>query len=222
MRAILEGTYEDAYKDLLTTDGGFHTEDLEITDKENFQAMQDYYNVCLNEEFIDSLGPSPIYSDIAQIENVLFPVSDNTTLFSLRAKTLLSQTLSKLEHQGVSTLATLFVDADDKNPDMNAILFDQASLGLPSKEYYQDATVLEKYRLGLNDIISKVIGQYSTANDTEIRASESKKAGLVLWDAAKVESAVNRYIAFETKIANISLKKQVYFFPKSVMLTSLL
>lgn len=213
MRAILEGTYQDAYKNLLTTDGGFHTGDLEKTDQENFQVMQDYYNVCLNEEFIDSLGPSPIYSDIAHIENDLFPVSDNTTLFSMEAKTLLSQTISMLEHHGVSTLATLFVDADDKNPDMNAILFDQASLGLPSKEYYQDATVLEKYRLGLNDILFKVIGEYSTPNDTEIRASESKKVDLILWDKSKIESAVNRYIDFETKIANISLKKQV--FPKT-------
>lgn len=207
MRAILEGTYEEAYKDLLTTDGGFHTGDLEIADKENFQTMQDYYNVCSNEKLIDSLGPSPIYSDIAQIENELFPVSDNYTLYSIESKTLLSQTLSKFEHLGVSTLATLFVDADDKNPDMYAIMFDQALLGLPSKEYYQDTAILEKYRLGLKDILTKVIGQYSAGNDTEIRASESEKVGLTLWDSAKVDSAVNRFIAFETKIANISLKK---------------
>ncbi|KAI7879826.1 uncharacterized protein EV154DRAFT_524207 [Mucor mucedo] len=208
MRAILEGTYEEAYKDLLTTDGGFHTEDLEITDKENFQAMQDYYKVCLNEQAINSLGPSPIYSDIAQIQNELFPVSDNDALYSIESKMLLSQTLSRFEHLGVSTLATLFVDADDKNPDKYAILFDQALLGLPSKEYYQDTAMVEKYRLGLNDILTKVIGQYSAGNDTEIRASESEKVGLTLWDPAKVESAVNRFIDFETKIANISLKNE--------------
>lgn len=207
MRKILEGTYQEAYNNLLTTDKGFHTQDLSQIDKDNFQTMQDYYNICLNESLIDSLGPTPIYLDIFQLENILFPVSNNNTLFSSDAKVLISQTIAMFEKHGISTLATLFVDADDKNPDMNAILFDQASLSLPSKEYYEDTLVLEKYRVGLNDILFKVLGEYSTPNDASIRASESKKSGFQLWNKVKIEEAVNRYIDFETQLASISLKK---------------
>lgn len=216
MRNILEGPYENAYKNLLTTDKGFHTKDLANIDKENFKTMQDYYNVCLNTSYIDSVGPTPIYLDVAQLENILFPVTDDQTLISLDHKPLISQTLAMLEAHGVSTLATLFVDADDKHPDMNAILFDQVSLGLPSKEYYEDLTVLEKYRVGLNDILFKVLGEYSTPDDAPIRASESEKAGFQPWDKQKIETAVTRYIDFETKLASIALKKQVFFCYKHV------
>ncbi|KAI8078350.1 hypothetical protein BDF21DRAFT_363405 [Thamnidium elegans] len=208
MRNILEGPYEDAYKNLLTTDKGFHMEDLAHIDKENFQTMQDYYNVCLNTSHINSVGPTPIYLDIAQLENILFPVTDDKSLVSLDHKPLISRTLSMLEGHGVSTLATLFVDADDKHPDMNTILFDQVSLGLPSKEYYEDITVLEKYRVGLNDILFKVLGEYSTPDDAPIRASESEKAGFQPWNKQKIETAVNRYIDFETKLASIALKNE--------------
>lgn len=212
MRTILEGSYQDAYKHLFTTNEGFHTKDLSKIDQENFQAMQDYYNVCLDEATINSLGPTPIYSDIAHIEKVLFPVSDSTTLFSTETKAWISQTMAMLEHNGISTLASMFVDADDKDPDMNAILFGQATLGLPSKEYYEDPEILEKYRVGLNDILYKTLGEYTNGKteDSTFRAKESANAGFTLWNKDKIKAAVNRYIDFETKVANISLKKQVF------------
>lgn len=209
MRSILEGTYDDAYKNLLTTDEGFHTEDLVEVDKQNFETMQSYYKLCLNEAYVDSLGPTPIYSDVAQIENTLFPVNDNLTLFTSEAKTHISQTIALFERDGISTLAVMFVDADDKKPDMNAVIFDQASLILPSKEYYEDPSVLEKYRTGLKDILFKVLGEYTngTSQDAEFRLSESKKYNFTRWSEEKIQNAVDRVIDFETKLANISLKK---------------
>ena len=91
MRSVLEGTYEDAYKHWFTTDNGFHTEDLESIDQQNFQTMQDYYKLCLDEATINALGPTPIYPDIAQIENDLFPVKDNTTLLNQESTAMVSQ-----------------------------------------------------------------------------------------------------------------------------------
>lgn len=210
MRSILEGTYDDAYKNLLTTDEGFHTEDLVEVDKQNFETMQSYYKLCLNEAYVDSLGPTPIYSDVAQIENTLFPVNDNLTLFTSEAKTHISQTIALFERDGISTLAVMFVDADDKKPDMNAVIFDQASLILPSKEYYEDPSVLEKYRTGLKDILFKVLGEYTngTSQDAEFRLSESKKYNFTRWSEEKIQNAVDRVIDFETKLANISLKNE--------------
>lgn len=207
MKSILEGTYEDVYQHLYTTDEGFHTKDLAQVDKKNFDDMQEYYKVCLDEKYIDSLGPTPIYSDIAQIENKLLPVNDSTTLFSASAKTWVSQTMALLERDGISTLATMGVDADDKNPDVSITIFDQASLILPSKEYYDDPEVIGKYRTGLNDILFKVLGDYSNnTQDADIRKKESDKTGFKRWSNEKIKSAVDGYIDFETKLANISLK----------------
>jgi predicted metalloendopeptidase len=169
--------------------------------------MQDYYKVCLDEKYINSLGPTPIYQDIAQIENNLFPVKDSTTLFSAQAKTWISQTLAIFEREGIATLAGLSVDADDKNPDMSTVIFDQASLFLPTKEYYEDPENIKKLRTGLNDILFKVLGEYSNGTqDANVRQVESKKTGFKRWNNKKIKSAVDRFITFETTIANISLK----------------
>lgn len=208
LRTILEGTYDDAYKSLLSTDDGFHREDEAAIDKENFDTMQSYYKVCLDGQHIDSLGPTPIYENIANIENVLFPVKGADEAFTNNATPAISKTLAFFFKNSISSLNSIFVDADDKNPTMNAILFDQAALGLPSKEYYEDAEVLKKYQTGLNDVLYKVLGNYSNSTeDTAIRIKESERHKFQLWTKDKIALAVDGFIAFETQLANISIKK---------------
>lgn len=208
LRAILEGTFEDVYKSLFTTDDGFHKEDEVAIDRENFDMMQSYYNVCVDSEHIDSLGPTPMYQEIANIENILLPVKNANEPFASNATPAISKTLAFFLKNGIPGLSSIYVDADDKNPDKNVIFFDQVSLGLPSKEYYKDAEVLEKYQSGLNDILFKVLGDYSNGNEDEaIRAKESQRCSFTRWSKAKVADAVDRYIAFETQLANISINK---------------
>ncbi|KAI8645201.1 hypothetical protein BD408DRAFT_459995 [Parasitella parasitica] len=207
MRSILEGTYEDAYKSLVSSDDGFHRQDQEEADKRNFNTMQKYYNVCSNEDQINSLGPTPIYQDIASIENVLFPVRDGKQIFSSRATALVSQTMTKFKQLFVPSLFSFGVNPDDKNPEINSILFDQLELGLPSKEYYEVPETLAAYKAGLNDILSKIIGEYSNGTeDATLRETESKKFNFKRWSNEKVAAAVDRFIDFESKLANITLK----------------
>ena len=102
----------------------------------------------------------------------------------------------------------MFVDADDKNPDMNIVQFDQASLLLPSKEYYDNPVVIEDFRTGLNDILYKILGEFEDGNQTEtFRTTESEKYKFTRWSKDKIRSAVDRVIDFDSKLANISLKK---------------
>lgn len=223
MRDILEHSYDDAYKNLLDSDDGFHTKDQATADRENFDLMKNYYDLCMNTSHIDSLGPTPIYSNIATIQNQFFPVTGNESqLFSSAETPLISQTLAAFNIYGISSLNTFYVDADDKNPDMNVVHFDQAQLALPSKEYYEDPTNLEKYKTGLNDVLYKVLGDYTNnTQDTNLRAQESKKQNFTLWTKEKVASAVDRFIAFETQLANISLKTYVtilHLFPILMLL----
>jgi endothelin-converting enzyme len=206
LRAILENDYDSAYTALFDSDDGFHTKDQAVADRANFDLMKNYYTLCMDVSHMDTLGPTPIYADIATIQNSFFPVvDDGSKLFSSAEKPMISQTLAAFNMYGISTLNTLFVDADDKNPDMNAVLFDQAELALPSKEYYEDPANLEKYKTGLNAILLAVLGDGTEHAD--VRSEESKKQNLTLWTEEKIAAAVGRFITFETQLANISLKK---------------
>ncbi|CAO3650280.1 unnamed protein product [Mucor fragilis] len=207
MRSIVEGTYDDLYANLAGSDEGFHTQDQQEADKENFDTVQKYYKVCLDEDRIDSLGPTPIYQDIANIENVLFPVENDTHAFSNKTVPLLSQTMVRFNQLSISPLSVFYINPDDKHPDINAILVDQVSLGLPSKEYYEVPETLSKYKTGLNDILTKTIGTYSNGTeDAQLRETESKKFNFTRWSNKRIAAAVDRFIDFETKLANISLK----------------
>ncbi|KAL7334729.1 hypothetical protein PS15p_200316 [Mucor circinelloides] len=209
MRSILEGTYDDVYENLAGSDKGFYTQDQQDADQENFDTMQKYYQVCLNKDRIDSLGPTPIYQDVANLENMLFPVENDMQAFSNKTTPLLSQTLAKLNQLSVAALNVFYINPDDKHPDVNAILVDQVSLGLPSKEYYEVPETLAKYKTGLNDILAKTIGTYSNGtDDATLRDSESKKYNFTRWSTEKIAAAVDRFIDFETKLANISLKAE--------------
>ncbi|RCH85801.1 hypothetical protein CU098_002675, partial [Rhizopus stolonifer] len=208
MHAILEGSYQDIYSHLFSTADGFHTDDQAKADKENFDTMKNYYDLCMNENKTNSLGPTPIYEIIAMVENNLFPVKDNnSTMIDKNATLWMSQTLAFLNKYDISTLNSISVGADDKRPDWNAIWFDQAELGLPSREYYSDPTAISKYKTGLEDILYKVLGDYSNnTQDADMRRLQSNKTGFGLWTKEKITASVDRYIAFETQLANISLK----------------
>jgi predicted metalloendopeptidase len=206
MRSILEGTYEDVYKNLAGSDQGFHTDEVD-QDKQNFEKMQTFYSMCVNQSSINSLGPTPIYEDIAHIENKLFPVNDTlATLSNSNATDYITQTNVFLQRQSIQGFNYMFTYADDKNPGNYAILLDQPTLTLPAKEYYADAATVELLRSGLNNYLYKVIGEYSNVtSDSELRASESNRTGFQRWSQDKIKAAVDRFVEFETKLANVSL-----------------
>lgn len=206
MRSILEGTYQDVFKNISGSDEGFHIDDTK-DDEQVFTTMQEYYQQCMNESAIDALGPTPIYSDLALIENKLFPVNDSTALFSNNANKSMIDTLTLLQRSAVTALVNPFIFGDDKNPGMTSIWLDQPTFTLPSKEYYANADVLELLRSSLNEVIYQVIGDFNngTAHDGDLRAAESNRTGFIRWSQEKVQGAVNRSIEFETKLANISL-----------------
>lgn len=209
MRSILESTYDDLYTDLIGSDEGFHREDQEDADKENFEIMQKYYNVCMNTDNIDSLGPTPIYQDIAKFENVLFPVANDAQVFSNQTVPSFTQALARLSSFSIPALSKLFVGADDKNPDLNVIFFDQVVPGLPSKEYYEIPETLAQYKSGLTDILTKALGNYSNGTeDATLRETESRKYNFTRWSDERIAASIDRFVDFEAKLANISLKAE--------------
>lgn len=208
MKTILEGTYKDVFKNTSGSEEGFHINDVK-NDQQVFNTMQSYYQTCMNESAINALGPTPIYSDLALIENKLFPVNDTTTLFAGNANNSIIDTLALLQVNGINALVNPSVGGDDKNPNMSAIILGQPSFTLPSKEYYTDPDLLELLRSSLNNILYQVIGDYTngTSQDSTFRAVQSNRTGFKRWSQEKVDGAVNRTIVFEALLANISLPR---------------
>lgn len=213
MRSILEGNYTELFQNTNTSSSeeeGFHMNDTN-TDKQVFDTMQAYYQTCMNESAINALGPTPIYPDLALIENQLFPVKDNTVSFAAaNANKSLTDTLAFLQRNGIGALVNPFVSPDDKNPNINVVVLGQPSFILPSKEYYANPELLETLRTGLNEVLNTVIGDHNNGSSQEAADfldAQANSTGFTRWSQEKVAGAVNRTIAFETILANISLPR---------------
>lgn len=207
MQSILEGTYEDIFGNLTSSvKGGFNTDDAKV-DKELFDTVQTYYNLCMDGPTLDALGPTPIYPEIAHIENELLPVNDTTTVLSNTTNSSFIEAMALLQNNGLAPLAVTYVYADDKNPEINSLLLDQPVLTLPSPDYYSVPAVIDILRNGLNDALYKILGEYTngTAEDEQFRAAESNRTGFTRWTKEKIQGAVERYIDIESKLANFSL-----------------
>ncbi|KAI8972991.1 hypothetical protein BDB01DRAFT_808279 [Pilobolus umbonatus] len=189
MRDILEGGYANVYKNISSNIDDFHIDDP--LDEANYDNMKQYYDVCMNITQIESTGPTPIHPDVLSIQDIFFPVFNVSELFAVQHIPQLTQTLMKLGLHQADTLFHMGVDVDDADPTTNVISLDQASLYLPSKEYYEDEGILEKYKAGLIQIIHQILG--------------SEKA---IWSTEKIESAVTHFIDIETSLSKITVKKE--------------
>ncbi|KAI8889921.1 zincin, partial [Backusella circina FSU 941] len=206
LRSILEGSYEDVYKELRNGDEGFHTEEEETTDRANFDRMTKYYNMCMDTVTIDKLGPTPIYPEISYIENSLFPVQDSDEVYSSDKVKQLTDILLFQGLRDKNTLYSTGVGTDDKNPDKSIIVVSQAVLTLQSKEYYEKPETLEKYKSGLIKMLSSVISKSQIENQHPEFVEKSKKYRFQLWSTEKIKDAVDNFVTFEIALANISLK----------------
>lgn len=108
-------------------------------DEENFDKMKLAYDACLDEDKIKNIGVEPLLSVLDEIKKT-FPIDSKETLHSLK------DTLLLLARHGVTGLVATGVGADDKDPDTVVVSIGAPwSFGLPSKERYEDKSLVEKY-----------------------------------------------------------------------------
>ncbi|CAO3627446.1 unnamed protein product [Cunninghamella echinulata] len=110
-------------------------------DEKLFNMAKDYYESCMNVDLLNKLGSKPL----------------NDYLLELQKKNDILNLLIELEKiDGVSTLFSTYIGADDKDPNSNIAFLAQPDLGLPSKEYYDQQPYVDAYRSGLKKL-SKMI-----------------------------------------------------------------
>ncbi|CAO3595604.1 unnamed protein product [Absidia cylindrospora] len=106
-----------------------------------------------------------------------------------------------LTTKGTEPLYSIFVDIDSKNPTVRTIVLDQPSLVAPSRETYLDTEVMEKYRRGLVDMLTSIIG--TGVNKRSVK--ESKRLNLALWSAADIETRVKQFVDMEIMLSKLTV-----------------
>lgn len=211
LRNILESTYEDllaGVKSIGKSDDAFINPSQVDKDRINFNKIKSYYESCMDETTINSLGPTPIFPGIHTLIETLGFAENEDGRFTTDHVRQLTDALILLGKEGVDNLITFGVAVDDINPDQYSISVTQPSLGLPSREYYDQPEMLANYRNGLISILSSVLGNPRNNSASEelrrIRLSENKLNAL---GQVEVENMVDRFIDFESRLAKITLPK---------------
>ncbi|GKT79872.1 endothelin-converting enzyme [Colletotrichum tofieldiae] len=119
---------------------------LEATDKsadeQNFDKMKAAYDACLDEDKIKSVGIEPLVQILDEIKKV-YPIEGAASVDSSPTK----DAILLLSRYGVDALVSSGTGADDRDPDTVVVsVAPPYSLGLPSKERYEDDELVAKYR----------------------------------------------------------------------------
>lgn len=100
------------------------------------RKVGDLYASFMNEERVELLGATPI---AAQLVEASLPGTVDQLL----------EAVGRLERQGVSGFAQLFVDNDPGDPERYLVFVEQGGIGLPDESYFREerfAAIREKYR----------------------------------------------------------------------------
>ncbi|KAG2205426.1 hypothetical protein INT47_007211 [Mucor saturninus] len=194
---FLEGTFEDLYNTIKSVDPLYHTQSMMDSDRKNFQLIKTYYDACLDTERNLQLGSTPLFPFLAQIENDLFPITEN--LVSER----LSETIAALTLRGVPSIVDIGTDINIYDHDYLVL---QILPGLTDNlTVYEDIDQLESYRQKIIDLLTHTVGDVSELDQDygKFALQESQKNNFTLWSASKIEIAASNFINFEIKLANI-------------------
>lgn len=185
LRNILSGTFDDFYKRTHSSSASSSNlpDPEKVIDKQNFEKAKNLYDSCMDEAKIDSKGAEPIYPLLKQIRE-LFPTKGGDGSESRR----LTETLAYLAKRDISSPFEFMVDADPKDPTVNAIQLYQGGLSLPSKEYYENDDSVQL----LFDVIAETL---------DAVFSKSDNFG---WSKFSANTTARLIVDFEKKLADKS------------------
>ncbi|KAI8087607.1 uncharacterized protein B0P05DRAFT_577930 [Gilbertella persicaria] len=207
---ILSSTYDSYVQDIKansTNSSDLLNDAQALKDRENFDKIKDFYQSCMNEDAINSLGPTPMYPQIAQLLAKLGYSTDlPDTRFSLDNVQQLTETLIYLGSEGTDALFGTGVGPDDQSPDKNSISLYQPGLGLPSREYYSQPEIITNYREGLVSILGAILGNPTGNSPIDVlRREKMAENKLQLLSPEDVKDMVDRFIEFESQLAELTV-----------------
>ncbi len=120
------------------------------------QKVGDFFKSAMDTAAIDSAGLKPVEADLARIA-------------AIASTPELARALAQMHNLGVGGFFRVFVEADEKNSEVNALYAYQGGMSLPSKGYYFDEQ-FEKFRAAFVEHVARML---ALAGD----APESAAAG---------------------------------------------
>ncbi|KAF9520534.1 hypothetical protein BS47DRAFT_639027 [Hydnum rufescens UP504] len=123
--------------------------------------LKHFFSSCLDDSVLDEVGSEPLRAVVRKIRTLFpipsmtppklhrqLPISDSTYEHDLTA------VLAYLHSLDLSILFSLDIEGDiGVDPNFMTLWFSQSPLGLPSKEYYNDAEVLVAYTSVIRDLL---------------------------------------------------------------------
>lgn len=145
----------------------------------------------MGESTILSAGRKPLLDQISSILST-FPFNATGGVVD---KTVLAKTLAQLSNQGMSGFVSLDVGPDPTDPLVNSLSLSEGGLGLPAREYYEDAETIKLYESTIGQMFQVVFGEEDVATRNQTLTDADVKQE---WkDVAKA------VVGFETQLAGI-------------------
>ncbi len=119
-----------------------------------------YWQSCMDTDAIDAAGFEPLKGTFARIDE-------------MKSHADLMPTLGELGAEGLDGLFTTFVNADDKNPNLNIVIMTQGGTSLPDRSFYLDdseerATIRTQYK----EHITKMFVLTGASDEEAAKASD--------------------------------------------------
>ncbi|KAJ7632180.1 hypothetical protein FB45DRAFT_1057317 [Roridomyces roridus] len=195
-------------------------------DEQLLKKLRDFYSSCMNEDGLDEIGAEPLIHFVNTIRK-LFRGKGLEVTDKEASLTGLTAALAFLHSRGIDSLFSFAIDGDvGVDPNLMVLWFDQARLGLPSKEYYDEESILEVYQ----SVVERLLVTLAEEQKLQSRPGTPTLVENAAWpswpwppypDEGEGEddkpnrteiahSMAKKVIKFESRLANASLDADAY------------
>ncbi|EPQ58373.1 Metalloprotease [Gloeophyllum trabeum ATCC 11539] len=130
----------------------------ETSDKVLLSKLRSLYQSCLDEDHLNDVGTAPLIRLVETIQNLYRGKTTEVDVAgkddAQKKRNGLTSAVAFLHSRGIGALFEFDIDGDVAvDPNFMTLWFSQPSLGLPSKEYYEDESIVALY----NDVLERLL-----------------------------------------------------------------
>ncbi|KAJ3560525.1 hypothetical protein NP233_g10783 [Leucocoprinus birnbaumii] len=146
-------------------------------DQEILQKLRNMYSSCLNESLLDGIGDAPLKRFVETLRKLFKERSTDTGLRQGRGTSRgLTAALAYLHSQGIGSLFSFEIEGDvGVDPNHMILWFSQPDFGLPSKEYYEEESIMTLYQSVVERLLT-VLDSASDKGDEPEKSQDDKQA----------------------------------------------
>src|SRR6266508_178425 len=164
------------------------------------QKVGDFFKSAMDTAAVDAAGLKPVEADLARVA-------------AIASTPELARSVAALHNRGIDGFFRVFVRADQKRSEINALYAYQGGMSLPSKGYYFDEP-FEKFRAAFVEHVAKMLALAGDAPETAAAGARTvldlEKA---LAASAKTPAELRDALANYNRMATADLAGKLPVFP---------